>query len=145
MDKHQNKDRENIIESLRALSTGRERTVTARVREIFDEIESALRAGVRIKDVHKVLAANGFDGTLRAFEVAIHRTRKARAESCSKPATAPVQIARKSSAPIPAATSASTTEKKKLLADEPLQRHKEKAKQYAPDAQDDYSNPLLKH
>ncbi|HAF43534.1 MAG TPA: hypothetical protein DCK83_00955 [Gallionellaceae bacterium] len=140
MDEHQDKDK--IIESLRALSTGRNRSVTARVREIFDEIESALRAGVRIKDVHKVLADNGFGGTLRAFEVAIHRIRKARARSNTKSAKSPVQTARRSSAPTPSPTSTPTNDEKDLLADASLNRHKAKALQYAPD---DDANPLLKH
>lgn len=145
MDEHQDKDRQNIIESLRALSIGPNRSVTARVREIFDEIESALQAGVRIKDVHKVLADNGFGGTLRAFEVAIHRIRKARTGASSKHATVPTQTAQKSSTPILAQTTTSTIKDKKPLADDPLQRNKEKAKQYTPDAHDDFSNPLLKH
>ena len=71
-----NDDRKIIVETLLALSTSRNRSVTARVREIITDIERALCAGVKTKDIFDVLSTNGFSGTFRSFELAIYRIRK---------------------------------------------------------------------
>lgn len=68
----------NISEKLKALATGSNRSATARLREIFDEIEAALQSGVRRKDVHQTLTENGFSISFASFELAIYRIRKAR-------------------------------------------------------------------
>lgn len=70
---------DNLISSIRRLASGKNRSTTARIRQIFDEIEAALKAGVRRKDLHQSLVENGFDElTFRAFELAIYRIRKER-------------------------------------------------------------------
>lgn len=66
----------NISEKLKALSQGKNRSATARLREIFVEIEAALRSGVRRKDVHQALSESGFEITFESFELAIYRIRK---------------------------------------------------------------------
>lgn len=82
-----NDDRRIIVESLLALSTSRNRSVAARVREIIDDIEHALHAGVKTKDVFDVLAKNGFSGTFRSFELAIYRVRKEKKKQIGNTAT----------------------------------------------------------
>lgn len=71
-------DDNNISEKLHVLAKSKNRSATARIREIFDQIEIALQAGVRRKDVHKTLNENGFEITLESFELAIYRIRKER-------------------------------------------------------------------
>lgn len=66
----------NISERLRVLATGSNRSATARLREIFDEIEVALRSGVRRKDVHQLLTESGFQISFASFELALYRIRK---------------------------------------------------------------------
>lgn len=68
----------NISEKLKALATGSNRSATARLREIFEEIEAALQSGVRRKDVYQTLTENGFSISFASFELAIYRIRKAR-------------------------------------------------------------------
>ena len=69
-------DDKKISEKLQSLASGNSRSATARIRDIFDEIENALRAGVPRKDVHKVLAESGIILTFASFELAIYRLRK---------------------------------------------------------------------
>lgn len=72
-------DDNNLSDALLKLAKGKNRPATARIREIFNEIEAALNAGVRRKDVHQALAANGFEGlSFEGFELAIYRIRKER-------------------------------------------------------------------
>lgn len=69
-------DNNNISERLKALSQGKNRSATAQLREIFNEIEATLRSGVRRKNVHQVLVESGFKITFESFELAIYRIRK---------------------------------------------------------------------
>ena len=71
-------DDNNISEKLKLLAKSKNRSATSRIREIFDQIEAALQAGVRRKDVHKALNEDGFEITLESFELAIYRIRKER-------------------------------------------------------------------
>lgn len=73
-------DDNNISEKLHVLAKSKNRSATARIREIFGDIEAAFHAGVRRKDVHKTLNENGFEITLESFELAIYRIRKERGE-----------------------------------------------------------------
>jgi plasmid stability protein len=66
----------NISDKLRALAAGTNRSATARLREIYDEIEAALRSGVRRKDVHQLLTESGFQISFASFELALYRIRK---------------------------------------------------------------------
>ncbi|MDD5581331.1 MAG: hypothetical protein PHY16_18940 [Methylobacter sp.] len=69
----------NIVDELRALATSSEkRPDTARLRDIFNDIEATLTAGVSRADVHKTLQKHGFTMTLRGFETALYRIRKQR-------------------------------------------------------------------
>lgn len=78
-------DDNNISEVLNALAKGKNRPATARLREIFNEIEAALRAGVRRKDVHHALTKSGFAISFESFELAIYRIRKERGKKKQPP------------------------------------------------------------
>ena len=97
----------SVADVLRALATGdKGRSETARLRDIVDEIEAALAAGVSRAAVLETLNAQGFTMTLKSFESALYRIRKKRtqpakpaakighdqaAEPASQPAQAPQQ------------------------------------------------------
>jgi hypothetical protein len=68
----------DISEKLKELAQGKNRSPTARLSEIFDQIEAALGAGVRRKDIYQALADSEFEITFASFELAIHRIRKKR-------------------------------------------------------------------
>ena len=71
---------------LRALATGdKSRSETARLRDIVDEVEAALAAGVSRAAVLEALNAQGFTMTLKSFESALYRIRKKRTQP-AKPA-----------------------------------------------------------
>lgn len=69
-------DNNNISERLKALAKGENRSATARLRDVFNDIEAALKAGARRKDVHHELQKSGFDISFASFELAIYRIRK---------------------------------------------------------------------
>ena len=81
----QNNDRtqeSNLHVALRELALGKNRTVTARLSELIDPINDALNAGVRRKDIHKALVADGFETlSFEVFEVLLYRLRKKRIQS----------------------------------------------------------------
>lgn len=77
----------NISEILKALAKGKNRSATARLREIFEEIEVALRSGVRRKDVHQALVENSFSISFASFELAIYRIRKEKRTQQKPPST----------------------------------------------------------
>lgn len=61
------------------LSLAREdkgRSNTARLRDVFAEVQSALEAGVRRQTVLETLNSRGFKLTLKGFESALYRLRK---------------------------------------------------------------------
>ena len=69
----------SIVDALRALATSAEvRPETARLRDIFNDVEAALAVGVSRAEVHKTLQKYGFKMTLRGFETALYRIRKQR-------------------------------------------------------------------
>lgn len=67
----------DISEKLQNLARGKNRSATSRIREVLDDIEEALRAGVRREDVHKVLVESGIELTFASFELALYRIRRA--------------------------------------------------------------------
>lgn len=71
-------DDNNISEKLQTLARGKNRSATARIREIFDQIETALHAGVLRKDVHQALSESGISLSFASFELAVYRIRKER-------------------------------------------------------------------
>lgn len=58
---------------------GSAKSETARLRDIFDDVEEALRSGVRRGAVLAKLNENGFTMTAASFKSALQRIRKERA------------------------------------------------------------------
>ncbi|WP_334021984.1 hypothetical protein [Burkholderia orbicola] len=90
-------EKTNVSEVLRALATGdKNRSETARLQDIFDEVQAAIDAGVSRTAILDALHGQGFTMTLKAFESALYRIRKRRAkaaggrsESAGTPAATP--------------------------------------------------------
>lgn len=78
--------KDSVADVLRALATGdKSRSETARLRDIVDEVEAALAAGVSRAAVLQALNDQGFTMTLKSFESALYRIRKKRIQP-AKPA-----------------------------------------------------------
>lgn len=76
----------NISEQLRALAENDEaRTKIARLRDVFDDIEAALAAGVSQSRVVKNLSDNGLVMTLGTFKSMLQRIRKERVKLSNAP------------------------------------------------------------
>ncbi|MGF6755250.1 hypothetical protein P3T16_002645 [Paraburkholderia sp. GAS42] len=74
--------RERLTVALRALANDdKARSETARLRDVFDEVETVLRSGVRRKAVVTALQEQGFKMTLASFKSALERIREERAEA----------------------------------------------------------------
>jgi hypothetical protein len=72
---------EEIANALRALATAAKNpSQAARLRDVFDSVETALRAGVRRKTVLEELHKHGFAMRLGGFKSALQRIRKERAK-----------------------------------------------------------------
>ena len=84
----------NDIESvLRHLATSDEsRSETARLRDIFDSVEAAQRAGVSRAKILEALHAKGFTMALKSFESALYRIRKQKAKATTKGTPALAQV-----------------------------------------------------
>lgn len=75
-------DKKIITESLRQLAADdKKRSQTARLRDVIDEIETTLAAGVSRADVVKVLGDQGLQMTINAFDSALRRIRQKRKEN----------------------------------------------------------------
>lgn len=71
----------SIADALRALATDdTARSETARLKDIIDDIEAALSAGVSRAAVLKTLHDQGFTMTAKSFESALYRIRKQRSK-----------------------------------------------------------------
>lgn len=70
-----------LSETLRQMAvTDSSRPETARLRDVFNDIEAALGAGVKRVKVLEALHADGFTMTMKSFESALYRIRKQRAQ-----------------------------------------------------------------
>lgn len=69
-----------IKDTLQQLSQDpKNRSDTARLRDIVDDVEKALKAGVKRETVFKALQDNGFEKmSFKSFESALYRIRKER-------------------------------------------------------------------
>jgi DNA-binding winged helix-turn-helix (wHTH) protein len=71
--------KDDLKESLRELATSdTNRSETARLRDIFEDIETALSAGVKAQIVLETLHKKGFKMSINGFRSAIQRIRKER-------------------------------------------------------------------
>lgn len=72
-------DKNDVSSVLRALAAGdSSRSETARLRDVYDDVEAALAAGVSRAAILEKLKDNGFTMTLKSFESALYRIRKKR-------------------------------------------------------------------
>jgi hypothetical protein len=69
-------DKNSVAEALRALAGGEGRSETARLRDVFSEVEAALAAGVSRSAILQTLHEQGFTMTAKSFESALYRLRK---------------------------------------------------------------------
>jgi len=67
-----------VVKTLRALAQSAVKSETARLREILDDVEATLNAGVSQLKVLEALHAQGFTMTAKSFESALYRLRKQR-------------------------------------------------------------------
>lgn len=68
-----------IADALRELAQGdKARSETARLRDVINEVEATLAAGVSRQAVLEALHNQGFTMTLKSFESALYRIRKGR-------------------------------------------------------------------
>ncbi|MGQ0756751.1 hypothetical protein ACT43E_20780 (plasmid) [Acinetobacter baumannii] len=96
-------------DALRALAKGDDsRSETARLRDVIDDVEAALEAGVSRTAILETLHQQGFKMSLKSFESALYRIRKRRAAAgkVAQPKTAVTPAAAK---PQSSATSAAST------------------------------------
>ncbi|MEQ7770327.1 hypothetical protein [Xanthomonas hortorum] len=70
-----------MADVLRELAKGdKSRSETARLRDVIDEVEAAITAGVSRSAVLEALHGQGFTMTLKSFESALYRIRKQRGQ-----------------------------------------------------------------
>jgi DNA-binding transcriptional MerR regulator len=88
-----------ISEALRALAENKEsekqqlaasRSMTARVREVFGEIEAAQKAGVSLAEITETLNKQGFEIKLKTLETALYRIRHPRPRKTGGSAATPL-------------------------------------------------------
>ena len=69
----------STIDALNALATGNTaRSETAKLRDVFDAVENALKAGVRREAILETLKKDGINLSHKGFDSAITRIRKER-------------------------------------------------------------------
>lgn len=74
-------DKNDVGEALRSLVLDESaRSETARLRDIFDEVEAVLSKGVRRESVLETLHEKGFTMTMASFKSALQRIRKEKRE-----------------------------------------------------------------
>ncbi|MDC6237003.1 hypothetical protein PP724_22835 [Ralstonia solanacearum] len=70
-------EKSSVAGVLRALAQeDKGRSETARLRDVFGEVEAALDAGVKRQTILEALNEQGFTMTLKSFESALYRIRK---------------------------------------------------------------------
>lgn len=73
-------------ELARLIQTDKSRTLIGRLREVYDEIETAMNVGVKRVAIVELLKTNGINVTLSTFDNAMHRIRKNRVNEKPKAA-----------------------------------------------------------
>lgn len=75
-----------LVEALRLVARGNSRSKTARLREIFDEVEAARAAGVSHKQIVATLESQGLVFDQGTFEITRYRIAKERRAENQQPA-----------------------------------------------------------
>ena len=100
----------SVADVLRELAKGdKSRSETARLRDVIDEVEAALAAGVRRSAVLEALHGQGFTMTLKSFESALYRIRKQRGQGTAGAPAAPAPAPLRHDEKPPASPAAETT------------------------------------
>lgn len=74
-----------ISEQLKKLATDNEkRSKSARLNDLLDDIENALKNGISRQSVIELLAENGFEISMKSFESTLARLRRKRKDSAIK-------------------------------------------------------------
>ncbi|KGH00004.1 hypothetical protein P245_03260 [Comamonas thiooxydans] len=101
--------KESVADVLRSLARGdQNRSETARLRDVFPDVEAALQAGVSRAAVLEALHGQGFKMNLKSFESALYRIRRQKAKTAEPGApftqdTPPPPTAHQPVAPVAAA------------------------------------------
>jgi len=75
-------EQKNVSERLRALAMDdKRRPETARLRDVFNDVEAALTAGISQADVLAELHKSGYTMTMASFKSALQRIRKERSKN----------------------------------------------------------------
>ncbi len=99
-----------IAERLRALAADdQNRSKAARVREVIDEIETALAAGVSRQKVLEALAADGLVMSMRTFETILKRIRRNKGGRKTRATAPPPRVKEKPTGAEPEEAEASVT------------------------------------
>lgn len=81
--------KDSVAEVLRSLATGdKARSETARLRDVFPDVEAALRAGVSREAILEALHGQGFTMKPKSFESALYRIRRERGKTAAAEAPA---------------------------------------------------------
>lgn len=79
-------DKKSIAEVMRSLASGeKNRSLIARLREVFDSVETAISAGVTRAAILEALHGQGLTMTPKTFSTAIHRIREERKKIPNSP------------------------------------------------------------
>jgi hypothetical protein len=108
---------------LRQLATGSSgRSDTARLRDLYPTVETALAAGVSHAAILKALHDDGFTLTLKSFQSALYRLRK---KASTAPALAPSVGQQAPRAPLPANPGPSAAARDRAITPEDLRKSRE--------------------
>jgi len=103
-------EKNNIAKALRALATiDKNRSATARLRDVFDDVEIALKAGVSHAAILDTLHEQGFAMTAKSFESAMYRLRKKKRVQPATNAIRPAGLAEITPSVTPPVSSATPT------------------------------------
>lgn len=118
--------KDSVVEALRALATSDDRrSETARLRDVFDEVEGALQAGVSRAAILETLHGQGFTMTAKSFESALYRLRR-RQGPAEKPervhASKPVETPKDDPPATPATTDAGGKSRSEQVLEAPTKK-----------------------
>lgn len=107
---------EGIVEEFAQLHKSASRSKTARLRDLYDEIEALRSRGFSHATIVKAMKKHGLEFDLKTFEVTFYRIKKERAKSLMQPtgmdlAAAPEKAARNETKGIAKASSGMTVQK----------------------------------
>lgn len=95
-------DKKAISERLRKLAaSSNHRSKAALLRDVIDDVEAALAAGISRSSIVKALSEHGLEISLSTFDTTLKRIRKKRGGKPLSPKAQPASQPKKSSEPLP--------------------------------------------